>query len=252
MTLAEPVDAVLFDLDDTIYLQQDWLDGAWAAVAAAAGRQGLNPGAVRRALFEVAGQGSDQGRIIDRALAKVPRGPGIEMAALVAAFHGHRPASVDCFPGAREALACLRERVSIALVTDGNVGVQLAKLNALGLTDAFDAVITSDSLGRQYRKPNPAPFIQALEVLAVPAGRAVMVGDRPGKDTAGAIAAGIRCVRVLTGEYARCSEEPVADATVPDVVAAVGLIYPLTRSLRAPVVGSARIRHDPVGARSCR
>ena len=42
--------------------------------------------------------------------------------------------------------------VPIAVVTDGDPTSQLAKLAALGLADAFDAVVISDVFGRAYRK----------------------------------------------------------------------------------------------------
>jgi len=103
-----------------------------------------------------------------------------------------------------DALSALRERIPIGLVTDGDVGVQRAKIEALGLTGAFDAVTFSDELGRDRRKPHPAPFLTAAESLGVDAARCLMVGDRPDKDTRGAQAAGLfGTVRVRTGEYAK-------------------------------------------------
>jgi FMN phosphatase YigB (HAD superfamily) len=52
------------------------------------------------------------------------------------------------------ALALLRERVPAALVTDGSVTGQRRKPAALGLADAFDAVVFSDRAGRARREPH--------------------------------------------------------------------------------------------------
>lgn len=60
----------------------------------------------------------------------------------------------------------------------------------------------SDDLGRGCRKPHPAPFRAALTQLGVRPESAAYVGDRPDKDVTGAVAAGLRAVRVTTGEYA--------------------------------------------------
>ena len=125
-----------------------------------------------------------------------------------------------------EALGALRERVPVALVTDGDPDIQRGKLAALGLEAAFDAVVLSDDLGREYRKPNAAPFAAALEQLGLPASGCVMIGDRPDKDVAGARAAGLRgTVRVRTGEY-RATVSTDALAVVETFAEAVAWLHP--------------------------
>lgn len=196
---APTIRAVLFDLDDTLYPQQEWLAGAWRAVAAAA-PQTADKGALLEALREVAAGGSDRGRIIDRALARA--GVSADIDTLVTAFRAYAPRSLPPYPGAVAAVAALRLIVPVGLVTDGDPAIQRSKLAALELAESFDAVVLSDEMGREKRKPHPAPFLAALDLLGVGPDEAVFVGDRPDKDVAGASAAGIRAVRVLTGEYA--------------------------------------------------
>ena len=202
--LGTPIAAVLCDLDDTLYPQADWLDGAWRAVAEAAADRGVQQGPFLKALHEVAAEGSARGGIIDRALAAVDaRVPvGDLVGDLVAVFKAYRAPRLELYPGAAEALAALRERVPIAVITDGDPGVQEGKLSSLGLLDAVDCVVISDRLGREFRKPHPEPFRHALAALGVEPRLAVCIGDRPDKDVAGASALGIRAVRVHTGEYA--------------------------------------------------
>ncbi|MBS2540236.1 HAD-IA family hydrolase, partial [Catenulispora sp. NF23] len=65
------VEAVLCDLDDTLYPQAAWLEGAWRAVAAAGARRGIDEAAFLDALRAEAALGSARGGIIDRALAAV-------------------------------------------------------------------------------------------------------------------------------------------------------------------------------------
>lgn len=201
-----PVTAVTVDLDDTLFPQSSWLAGAWASVAARAAQAGVPQAELLAALHAVAAEGSDRGHIIDRALAAVgvPAGevPRL-LPGLVAAFTGHAPAWLPAYDGALAALAQLRARVPVAIVTDGAAAGQLAKVRALGLSGGVDAVVVSDALGgRALRKPHPAAFHRALQLLDAAPGTTVHIGDRPAKDMAGAAAAGLRSVRVRTGEYA--------------------------------------------------
>jgi len=69
------IDAVLFDLDDTLYPQAAWLEGAWNAVAAAA-PAGVDRAELRLALLRIASEGTDRGRIINRALESGGRAVG--------------------------------------------------------------------------------------------------------------------------------------------------------------------------------
>jgi len=218
------VDAVLFDLDDTLFEQRVWLDGAWRRVAAAAAANyGIDADALFAALRHVAAEGSDRGRIIDRALERVGAS-SVRVQPLVDAFRAHRPTALPPYPGIGIALARLRACVPLALVTDGDPGIQRTKLDALGLTEVFTAVVVSDEMGREARKPDPAPFLRALDALAVSPDAAVVVGDRPDKDVAGAHAAGMRAIRVRTGEYKHvdCVDAPWHE--VPSAVSAAALL----------------------------
>jgi putative hydrolase of the HAD superfamily len=215
------IGAVLFDLDDTLYPQATWLDGAWDAVAARATEMGVREAPFADALRTIAAQGTDQGRIIDRALAWCGA-PDVPVAPLVEAFRSYAPEQLEPYPGVREGLAKLARRVPLGIVTDGDPLVQHAKLRALG----FDTmvVVCSDELGREHRKPDPAPFERALEALGVDATEAVFVGDRPEKDVAGAIAVGMRAVRVRTGEYAARPDDPTPWASVANTANAIALL----------------------------
>jgi len=225
--------AVLFDLDDTLYDQARWLAPAWAAVAAAAARHGVDPAALERELRAVAAEGSDRGRIIDRALARVGAPDDVPIAPLLAAFRSSVPRRLSPYRGVRAALRALRDELPIGLVTDGDVAIQRAKLRCLGLEDAFDVVVLSDELGRERRKPDPAPFQTALAALGAPAQDVVHIGDRPDKDVRGAAAAGLRAIRVRTGEYCALPDEPAPWRSARDVIEAVSIVRELGVRVRA-------------------
>ena len=96
----------------------------------------------------------------------------------------------EVLPGVHESLRRLRAHgLAIAVVANWDFSLH-EHLRRHGLRDWFDAVVVSAELGA--RKPDPAPFLAALDRLGVEPARAVHVGDYPPHDEAGARAAGMR------------------------------------------------------------
>jgi putative hydrolase of the HAD superfamily len=94
-------------------------------------------------------------------------------------------------PGVPEALAGLRARgLSLAVVANWDYTLS-EHLERLGLAHFFATVVTSAEAGAA--KPDPAPFLLAVERLGVDPARTVHVGDEEA-DELGAAAAGLRFV----------------------------------------------------------
>jgi putative hydrolase of the HAD superfamily len=108
----------------------------------------------------------------------------------------------------------------LGVVTNGMEEHQRLKLDAAGLTDHFDVVVSSSVVGAS--KPDPRIFQFALERLRGRAADTVMVGDNPARDIAGAQQAGIRGVWVDRDGGDDCGVVP--DARVGDLggLAALG------------------------------
>lgn len=100
-----------------------------------------------------------------------------------------RGASWRPCPGALETLATLRSRgLRVAMVS--NYDSRLHRVvEELGLAPHLDAVVVSSETG--WAKPSPRIYAAALAALGVAPGEALMVGDRPREDCAGARAAGL-------------------------------------------------------------
>ena len=96
--------------------------------------------------------------------------------------------------GAESALATLRGRYRVGLVTDGPGETQRDKLRRLGWNDVFDATVVTGPLGAP--KPDNRAFETVLNVLEIPPKRAVYVGDHPRRDIEGAAAAGLTPIQV--------------------------------------------------------
>ena len=102
----------------------------------------------------------------------------------------------------------LREEYRVGLLTDGPVRAQRAKLDALGWEDLFDAIVITGSL--DAGKPDARTFRAELDALGTTADETVYVGDSAELDVAGAHAAGLRAIHVLSNGEA----SPEADATI--------------------------------------
>jgi HAD superfamily hydrolase (TIGR01549 family) len=95
--------------------------------------------------------------------------------------------SAELFPHVRDFIDELRyAKIPTALVTDLTTQIQLRKLVYFELDHAFDAVVTSEEVGAD--KPDPRMYEAALSKLGLEKGkaRAWMIGDCPEKDVRGA------------------------------------------------------------------
>jgi putative hydrolase of the HAD superfamily len=133
------------------------------------------------------------------------RAVGRRVAAVHTGLRDHR--EVDPVPGAREAVAALAERYPLAVVTNGSPEMQTPKLDELGLADAFETVVHAgyDTLA----KPDPAPFLDALDALGTSAPATVHVGDGR-DDVLGADAAGMRTAWLRREDEADATGRPGA------------------------------------------
>jgi putative hydrolase of the HAD superfamily len=104
-------------------------------------------------------------------------------------YDGHCQLSDDT----RRTLDALRARqLKLGVITNGVGERQRRKIEALGLTDAFDVIVVSEEEG--VRKPDGEIFRRALERCGVAAHEAAFVGDHPVADVEGAHRAGLVAV----------------------------------------------------------
>lgn len=194
--------AVLFDLDDTLYAyapsHEAGLAAAAGALEAARGVEGATArtaySSARERAFERLGPVAaahsrhlyfkwvveDLGGPFDASLAY----------ALAETYWSAALAAMRPAPGAEDLLRVLRAAgIRLGVLTDLTVGIQLAKLQRLGMADAFDEVVTSEEAGRD--KPDPAGFHLACERLEVAPRDCVMIGDNPVNDIQGAAGVGM-------------------------------------------------------------
>ncbi|MHB1208694.1 MAG: HAD family hydrolase [Acidimicrobiales bacterium] len=227
VTISAPeneIRAVLIDLDDTLYPQSRFLEGAVGAVAQRASELGLDRDRFATIFQSVLDRGSDTGHTIETALVEFGCA-GDEVlrltAPLVSAFLHYRPVSLECYPHVPESLERLAQRAALVCLTDGQPDLQRAKFSCLDVDTYFRALVITDELGgRSLRKPATACLNRVSEILSIPVRNFFVIGDRPDKDVALAHFGGIGVVRVRQGEY-RAKPSPQGIVTVDDFPSAV-------------------------------
>lgn len=97
-----------------------------------------------------------------------------------------------CEPFAEEILIYLKEKYTLALLTNGYTLTQNIKLDRTGLRKYFSAVVISEETGTA--KPDPEIFRLVCRRINVPEERCVYVGDHFANDIKGALSAGMNAV----------------------------------------------------------
>jgi putative hydrolase of the HAD superfamily len=133
---------------------------------------------------------------------------------LAIAWQGSRRATQNLIPHARETVEHLKERFILGMLTNGAPDLQREKIASTGLAHHFAAIAVSGEIG--IGKPQPGVFHWLLERLGVGAAEAVMVGNSLERDIAGARAAGMRSV-FLDLEDPEPNSEALADAVIFDL-----------------------------------
>ena len=118
------------------------------------------------------------------------------------------------YPGALEAVETLKiQGFAVAICTNKPEGLAEALLQRLGARAAFGALVGADTL--TVRKPDPAPYFEAVTRVGGQASRSLLVGDSM-TDERTARAAGVPSVSVTFSPDAASRSEMSPDAWLSD------------------------------------
>ena len=202
---------VCFDLDNTL-IDRDGAFVAWARWWV--GRAGLGPEAVDWLIAHDNGGFTPRGELFRGFERRF--GVGIS----VDDYDREHPPFTSVDPEVLEGLATLRASGwRVAVVTNGNVVQQSAKLAHTGIDRAVDYCCISGAVG--VRKPDARIFAIAAEGAGAGLEGGWMVGDHPAYDIAGGINAGLRTIRI--GSH-HAVDSPVADHHFDSVLEAFALL----------------------------
>jgi putative hydrolase of the HAD superfamily len=185
---------IAFDVDDTLYLERDYVRSGFAAVGELiALRFGVEDFAARAwELFASGARHTVFNRVLDQL--NIPQSQDL-VGTLVETYRAHEP-SIQLLPDAREAMNAATARARIAVVTDGPVRSQRAKVRVLELGRWTPHLVVTAELGRQFVKPSPLAFSSLQALLGEPSSCCYYVADNPLKDFAGPKSLGWTTIRV--------------------------------------------------------
>jgi len=193
--------AIFFDLDYTLYDQQQYLQGAFRDVAESLAREcHLDGKYLYRSLIAIwKQQGTDYGYLFNDWLNLFGLSTQARIKCCIDVFHAHQPQNLTLYPGVDKVLSDLKDCYLIGLITDGDLQMQENKARALKLSEQFEVILNAKQL--LLRKPDPRIIEYALQETKMSPTQAAYVGDHPVKDIVCARHAGVCAVRVLSGEF---------------------------------------------------
>lgn len=164
------IKGVIFDLDDTLYSEKEYVRSGYKAVSDYLG------GEYEERLWNF----FEAGKLaIDELMKEIGRED--EKETVLEVYRSHKP-NIHLYPGVAEIINVLKSRdIKVGIITDGRPEGQRNKIEALGL-DVDDVIITDELGGMQFRKPCDISYKIIITRWRLNPADVVYVGDNSVKD----------------------------------------------------------------------
>ncbi|TLS35777.1 HAD family hydrolase [Pseudalkalibacillus caeni] len=188
------ITALVFDLDDTLYREIDYVKSGFKAVHQwLVENYEINEFYIRaKILFESGETKNTFNKTLDQLNISYDK----EMInKLVTIYREHDP-DIKLLEDANWVLTNLNKNIKLGIISDGYVNTQKRKVNALRLTEKFESIVLTDTFGRQHWKPSPFPYERIKGKLMCSHDECVYVGDNITKDFVTAKRLGWKTVQI--------------------------------------------------------
>lgn len=225
--MSKPLDALFFDIDDTLFSTSVFADKARRAAIDAMINAGLRTTRAEciRELDEVLAEfSSNYGGHFDKVIDRLPNeaseglNPAILVAAGVVAYHETKWKELTVYDDAYEVLQWLSGTDIVrGIISLGWTVKQAEKVIRLKIYEFLtpSAIYFTDQIG--INKPNPKLYQRVLDDLGLPANRVMYVGDNPRNDIDPCNDIGMITVRNRrSGRYAKAEGRTNADYEIRD------------------------------------
>ena len=187
----EGLKAVIFDLDDTLYSEKEYVRSGYQKIAEIL-PEVENAAEKLWTLFEAKKPAIDE-------LLKMEniQSEDVKQACLQA--YRYQIPDIHLYEGVAEMLKEFKDKgLKLGIITDGRPEGQRAKMQVLGLEKMVDYIIVTDEFGGpEFRKPNPIAFQTMKEKLGVEYNEMCYLGDNIKKDFIVPQQLGMRSIRFL-------------------------------------------------------
>lgn len=190
---------LIFDLDDTLYSEINFVESGFKEVSKKLARElQISENVIYKDLIYTLDK-FGRGKTFDIFLQKHNRLSKKLIADCLTTYRSHTP-TIKLYP---EALNFLNKySKTLYLVTDGNKIVQKNKIKALNIELYFNKIYITHQYGKKYAKPSTHCFELIKHREKCNWSDMIYVGDNPNKDFVGLNQVGMHTIRVLTGQYA--------------------------------------------------
>jgi putative hydrolase of the HAD superfamily len=174
------IQAVVFDLDDTLFPEWTFVKSGFQALDAWVLEQ-YGVGDFFKTAWILFERG-DRGRIFNQTLDTLQISYQLsDIQELVQVYRQHAP-QIQLHPDGKWVLEYFQGKLPLGLITDGYLVTQQNKVSALGIQSNFQVIVYSDLFGREHWKPSPTPYRTIMESLSCEGSGCVYIGDNPAKD----------------------------------------------------------------------
>lgn len=189
------IKALIFDLDDTLYYEKEYVLGAFKEVAYYLGNnyeKGKEELYIRmKEILENSGRGKIFNIICEENNFKE------DVEGLVEIYRNSKP-KLELYKDSKEFLIWGRENgYKLGIITDGCSKVQWNKIEALKVEQLVDKIIVTDDLGKEFWKPHKKSYIDMMNYFNINKNEGIYIGDNPNKDFVGAKQLGMKTIRMI-------------------------------------------------------
>jgi len=193
------VNAIIFDLDNTLYDTEQYFSGAFDEIAGYLSKEySISRKDIYKKLVNLWKiKTSMYPHLFDDLLNTL--GLENELENVIKIFNDY-DGKLEPYQDVISTLRELEKRNrKLGIVTDGNIDRQERKIKSLGIVDFFDAIVFTKRFNNP--KPSEIPFREAINKLKAIPQNSFYVGDNPLIDFEGAKKVGTKTVRLLKGEF---------------------------------------------------
>ena len=197
------IKAVIFDLDDTLISEREYIKSGFSMVASVLAKENeLDEDVVFNKMYELFFESNKN--VFNRTLEYFSIIYNMDyIKYLIRIYREHEP-SLNFYDDVLETLKDLRScGYKLGIITDGYKETQLRKIEALNCRKLFDEIIVTDELGREYWKPHKKSYQTMAERLNIDIKEMCYVGDNEEKDfiTANKLGVFTICIKRKNGIY---------------------------------------------------
>ena len=208
------VKVIVFDLDDTLYDEIDFVKSAFNEVSEYfAKKYNLNNLDIYTSFVDELDK-NGRGRIFDETFKFFGISSKTNILKALSIYRTHKP-DIYLSSETLEILSFYQSKnIPLYIITDGNKIVQNNKIEALNLRKYVKKDFITHRFGKKYSKPSPYCFEKIRKLERVNPEDIVYIGDNPNKDFVNIKKLGFRTIRIKKGMFSNLTKTEEFEAEI--------------------------------------